>query len=137
MDMLTREEIRAYLNRIGIPKIEAPTKPYLFELHKAQVRNLSWQTVDIFGRKPAGIDSRVRSAHRKPQKRLLLSSEWGVQPAAPFFRLQGIFASGRRPAFRSRTAREFISPWVNCLFAERTIWGRKLDYRCGAWGYAL
>ncbi|BBH23435.1 arylamine N-acetyltransferase [Paenibacillus baekrokdamisoli] len=58
MYMMTREEIQAYLRRIGIAEIQAPTKPYLFELHKAHVNNLSWQTVDIFAGKPAGIDFR-------------------------------------------------------------------------------
>ncbi|CAM4467932.1 arylamine N-acetyltransferase [Paenibacillus endophyticus] len=56
MITLTAQEIRAYLNRIGIVDIEAPTPTFLFELHKAHVRALSWQTVDIYGGKPASID---------------------------------------------------------------------------------
>ncbi|NHN30016.1 arylamine N-acetyltransferase family protein [Paenibacillus agricola] len=58
MYTMTAEEIKAYLNRIGIANIEAPTKAYLFELHKAHVKTLSWQTVDIFARKPAAIGFR-------------------------------------------------------------------------------
>ncbi|WP_028608412.1 arylamine N-acetyltransferase family protein [Paenibacillus harenae] len=53
--MMTNEEIKAYLKRIGIAEMEAPTKPYLFELHRAHVRTLSWQTVDIYMGKPADI----------------------------------------------------------------------------------
>ncbi|UUZ92011.1 arylamine N-acetyltransferase [Paenibacillus sp. P25] len=55
---LTQEEIKAYLERIGIQEIEAPTKSYLFELHKAHVKNIAWQTVDIVAGRPAGIDFR-------------------------------------------------------------------------------
>ncbi|MFS0838976.1 arylamine N-acetyltransferase family protein [Paenibacillus sp. 1P03SA] len=55
MYTLTREEVRAYLKRIGISDIGAPTLPYLAELHKAHVKHLSWQTLDIFGGKPAPI----------------------------------------------------------------------------------
>ncbi|MGM0881549.1 MAG: arylamine N-acetyltransferase family protein [Bacillota bacterium] len=54
--MMTKEQIKAYLNRIGITEIEAPTKPYLFELHKAHVKSIPWETVDIFAGKPAAID---------------------------------------------------------------------------------
>ncbi|MGM1019621.1 MAG: arylamine N-acetyltransferase family protein [Bacillota bacterium] len=55
MYIMTKEEIKAYLNRIGIQDIQPPTQSYLFELHKAHVKHLSWQTVDIFARKPAAI----------------------------------------------------------------------------------
>ncbi|WP_226001227.1 arylamine N-acetyltransferase family protein [Paenibacillus sp. BJ-4] len=55
MYIMTKEEIKAYLNRIGIQDILPPTQSYLFELHKAHVKHLSWQTVDIFARKPAAI----------------------------------------------------------------------------------
>ncbi|MFC5468186.1 arylamine N-acetyltransferase [Cohnella suwonensis] len=54
--MMTKVELKAYLTRIGIPDIQAPTKDYLFELHKAHVENLPWETVDIFAGKPASID---------------------------------------------------------------------------------
>ncbi|TKH43475.1 arylamine N-acetyltransferase [Paenibacillus terrae] len=55
MYIMTKEEIKAYLNRIGIEDILPPTQSYLFELHKAHVKHLSWQTVDIFAGKPAAI----------------------------------------------------------------------------------
>ncbi|MCY9590261.1 arylamine N-acetyltransferase [Paenibacillus chitinolyticus] len=55
MYTLTRDEVRAYLKRIGISEIGAPTLLYLAELHKAHVKHLSWQTLDIFGGKPAPI----------------------------------------------------------------------------------
>ncbi|MGG1617544.1 arylamine N-acetyltransferase [Paenibacillus sp. NRS-1782] len=55
MYIMTKEDIKAYLNRIGIEDILPPTKSYLFELHKAHVKHLSWQTVDIFAGKPADI----------------------------------------------------------------------------------
>src|SRR5690348_7246378 len=58
MYIMTKEEIKAYLQRIGIPERETPDKAFLFELHKAHVEHLSWQTVDIYARKPAGIDLR-------------------------------------------------------------------------------
>ncbi|WP_336077418.1 arylamine N-acetyltransferase family protein [Paenibacillus sp. 203] len=58
MYTMTIEEIKAYLNRIGIPEIQPPTLSYLVELHKAHVKHLSWQTLDIFARKPAAIGFR-------------------------------------------------------------------------------
>ncbi|MGN8228213.1 arylamine N-acetyltransferase family protein [Paenibacillus polymyxa] len=58
MYTITKEEIKAYLNRIGIPEIQPPTLSYLVELHKAHVKHLSWQTLDIFARKPAAIGFR-------------------------------------------------------------------------------
>ncbi|WP_171056112.1 arylamine N-acetyltransferase family protein [Paenibacillus sinopodophylli] len=56
MIKLNEQEMKSYLNQIGITDIEAPTKAYLFELHKAHMRTKSWQTIDIFGGKPAAID---------------------------------------------------------------------------------
>lgn len=54
--MMTNSEIKAYLKRLGIPDIQPPTLSYLFELHKAHVRSISWQTIDIVAGKPAAID---------------------------------------------------------------------------------
>ncbi|WP_139997393.1 arylamine N-acetyltransferase family protein [Paenibacillus paridis] len=56
MYIMSKDEIKAYLVRIGIAEIKAPSKAYLFELHKAHIQTLSWQTIDIFARKPASID---------------------------------------------------------------------------------
>ncbi|WP_458460799.1 arylamine N-acetyltransferase family protein, partial [Paenibacillus sp.] len=53
---LNPSEIQAYLKRIGINTIKKPTLEYLFELQRAHVQYLSWQTVDIFAGRPAGID---------------------------------------------------------------------------------
>ncbi|OBZ12786.1 arylamine N-acetyltransferase [Bacillus sp. FJAT-26390] len=58
MNGLTSEEIKRYLNRIGIADIQAPTQSYLFELHKAHVKHISWQTIDIFAGRPASIDDK-------------------------------------------------------------------------------
>lgn len=80
MNPLTKAEIKAYLNRIGITDVEAPTKYYLFELHKAHVKNLSWQTLDIFGRKPAAID-------RKQSVQLIINGRSGY-----CFHLNGAFS---------------------------------------------
>ncbi|NIK77106.1 arylamine N-acetyltransferase [Paenibacillus castaneae] len=54
--MLTNTEIKAYLKRIGITEIQPPSLSYLFELHKAHVENVTWQTIDIFAGSPASID---------------------------------------------------------------------------------
>lgn len=54
--MITQSEVRAYLNRLGISDIQSPTKGYLFELHKAHVARIPWQTLDIFAGKPTSID---------------------------------------------------------------------------------
>ncbi|RAR42259.1 arylamine N-acetyltransferase [Paenibacillus sp. MDMC362] len=54
--MITQSEVRAYLNRLGISDIQEPTKEYLFELHKAHVARIPWQTLDIFAGKPTSID---------------------------------------------------------------------------------
>lgn len=53
---LTRSEIQAYLKRIGIDEIQAPTLNYLTELQRAHVKYLSWQTVDIYTGRPVGIN---------------------------------------------------------------------------------
>lgn len=55
-NMLSNEEIRKYLNRLGIPDIQPPSLEYLSALHQAHVRTISWQTVDIIAGKPAPID---------------------------------------------------------------------------------
>ena len=55
MYILKRNEIKAYLDRIGIKEPQQPTKEFLFELHKAHVQTLTWQTIDIFAGKPAPI----------------------------------------------------------------------------------
>ncbi|NOV02936.1 arylamine N-acetyltransferase family protein [Paenibacillus planticolens] len=54
--MLTKTEITAYLNRIGIEEIQAPTRAFLFDLHRAHVANVSWQTLDIYAGRPTSID---------------------------------------------------------------------------------
>lgn len=56
MYLMTNDEIKAYLNRIGIKEIQPPTKSYLFELHKAHVKALAWQTIDIFTGRPASME---------------------------------------------------------------------------------
>ncbi|WP_159884119.1 arylamine N-acetyltransferase family protein [Paenibacillus puerhi] len=55
MYIMTKEELQAYLARIGLTDVQAPSKSYLFALHKAHVERFSWQTIDIFARKPAPI----------------------------------------------------------------------------------
>lgn len=52
---LNAAEIRAYLKRIGMDDIKKPTLEFLFELQRAHVQYLSWQTVDIFAGHPGGI----------------------------------------------------------------------------------
>lgn len=56
--MLTQSEVRGYLNRLGLSDIEKPTLSYLFQLHRAHVERLSWQSIDIFAGRPASIDPR-------------------------------------------------------------------------------
>jgi Arylamine N-acetyltransferase len=56
--MLTKPEIQTYLRRIGVPDIQPPALSYLFELHRAHVRSIPWQTVDIVAGRPASIDLR-------------------------------------------------------------------------------
>ncbi|KKI91855.1 hypothetical protein WQ54_12865 [Bacillus sp. SA1-12] len=47
--MMTKEEIQAYIHRIGIQEIKPPPlQDILFELYKAHVEKLPWQTLDIF-----------------------------------------------------------------------------------------
>ncbi|MBE1445222.1 arylamine N-acetyltransferase family protein [Paenibacillus sp. OAS669] len=81
MYRMTREEIKAYLNRIGIKEIQPPTKEYLFVLHQAHVNALSWQTVDIFAGKPAAIGF-------EQSVRLVLNDKSGY-----CFHLNGAFSS--------------------------------------------
>jgi arylamine N-acetyltransferase len=54
--MLTREQTRGYLQRLGIAEIQYPDKHFLFELHKAHIEKIPWSTVDIFAGKPHPID---------------------------------------------------------------------------------
>lgn len=54
--MLTNGEMKDYLKRIGIYDIKPPTRSFLFELHKAHVERIPWETVDIFAGKPVSID---------------------------------------------------------------------------------
>lgn len=56
--MMTNGEIKTYLKRLGITDIQPPTLSYLFELHKAHVQSIPWQTVDIVAGRPASIDIR-------------------------------------------------------------------------------
>ncbi|MGC5324202.1 arylamine N-acetyltransferase family protein [Brevibacillus sp. SYSU BS000544] len=58
MEMLKNEEIKAYLHRLGIKEIEPPTLSFLSELHKAHVKNIPWETIDIFAGRPTAIDTR-------------------------------------------------------------------------------
>ncbi|WP_282937264.1 arylamine N-acetyltransferase [Paenibacillus sp. RC67] len=55
MYLMTQEAIKAYLHRIGIAEQQLPSKEYLFALHQAHVKTLTWQTVDIYAGKPAAI----------------------------------------------------------------------------------
>ncbi|MCM3782308.1 arylamine N-acetyltransferase [Neobacillus mesonae] len=57
--MITLEEIKSYLSRLGITDIQAPTKEYLFELNKAHLAHISWQTLDIFAGRPSSIDTQA------------------------------------------------------------------------------
>jgi N-hydroxyarylamine O-acetyltransferase len=54
--ILTATEIKAYLKRLDISDIEAPSYSYLRRLHRAHVERLSWQTLDIVAGRPASID---------------------------------------------------------------------------------
>lgn len=56
--MLTRTEITAYLKRLDIQDIQAPSQAYLFDLHRAHVANIPWQTLDIYAGKPTAMDVR-------------------------------------------------------------------------------
>jgi len=55
MNRLAPPEISTYLRRIGLHEIKAPTLEFLTELQRAHVQHLSWQTLDIFAGRPAGI----------------------------------------------------------------------------------
>ena len=46
--MLKRDELFAYLKRININRVEAPSLEYLIYLHRAHIKYVSWQTLDIF-----------------------------------------------------------------------------------------
>ncbi|WP_337101195.1 arylamine N-acetyltransferase family protein [Paenibacillus sp. YIM B09110] len=81
MYTLTQEEIMAYLQRIGIAEHQPPTKAYLVALHEAHVRTLTWQTIDIFTRKPAMIGF-------EPSVQLILSGRSGY-----CFHLNGAFSA--------------------------------------------
>ncbi|UVI29255.1 arylamine N-acetyltransferase family protein [Paenibacillus spongiae] len=61
--MLTAEEIKAYLHRIGICDIESPTRSFLFALHRAHVTNVPWETVDIYAGRSVSIDVNASIAH--------------------------------------------------------------------------
>jgi len=54
--MMTRDEMKAYIKRLGISDIQPPTLSYLFELHKAHVQYIPWQTIDIVAGRPASIE---------------------------------------------------------------------------------
>lgn len=53
--MLTLSQTRAYMKRLGT-EMNSPTKEFLFEIHKAHVEKIPWQTVDLFAGKPIPID---------------------------------------------------------------------------------
>ncbi|TYP79748.1 arylamine N-acetyltransferase family protein [Paenibacillus methanolicus] len=53
--MLTSTEVEAYLSRLGFEGAEAPTKDFLFALHRAHVARISWQTVDIYAGRPVSM----------------------------------------------------------------------------------
>ncbi|WP_438446064.1 arylamine N-acetyltransferase family protein [Gorillibacterium sp. sgz5001074] len=79
--LLTREETLAYLRRIGISGMEAPSLPFLFELHRAHVSHLPWQTLDIYAGRPATMDV-------KESVGLILSNRSGY-----CFQLNGAFGT--------------------------------------------
>ncbi|MCD1261131.1 arylamine N-acetyltransferase [Paenibacillus athensensis] len=58
MRMLTEEQVRAYLQRLGVAEAQPPSRAFLFELHRAHVERLPWETIDIFAGRPAAIDVR-------------------------------------------------------------------------------
>lgn len=80
MYTLNRTEIEAYLQRIGIDEIQPPTLEFLSELQAAHVEYLSWQTVDIFAGRPAGI-------HLRESINLMLNGRSGY-----CFHLNGAFS---------------------------------------------
>lgn len=54
--LMTPEQIKAYLKRLGINEIHEPTKEYLFEIHKAHVEKIPWESVDVYAGRPRPID---------------------------------------------------------------------------------
>lgn len=55
-NLLSKVDVEKYLTRLGILEAQPPTLAFLVELHRAHVEKISWQTLDIFTRKPVGID---------------------------------------------------------------------------------
>lgn len=53
--MMTNDMMNSYLLRLGITNRQPPTLSFLFELQKAHVEFISWQTVDIVAKKPMPI----------------------------------------------------------------------------------
>ncbi|MFC4102008.1 arylamine N-acetyltransferase family protein [Paenibacillus xanthanilyticus] len=53
--MLTSTEADAYLRRLGFEGAEAPTKDFLFALHRAHVERIPWQTIDIYTGRPVSM----------------------------------------------------------------------------------
>lgn len=56
--IMTNDEIKIYLRRLGIADIQPPSLSYLFELHRAHVELITWQTIDIVAGRPAPIGLR-------------------------------------------------------------------------------
>ncbi|MBB3111141.1 hypothetical protein FHS18_003209 [Paenibacillus phyllosphaerae] len=56
--MLTISDRRAYLDRLGITEVPAPTLANLILLQQAHVERIPWQTVDIYTGRPASMDVR-------------------------------------------------------------------------------
>ncbi|MNJ49869.1 N-hydroxyarylamine O-acetyltransferase [compost metagenome] len=61
-EMLTINQTNDYLNRLGIER-QLPTKDFLFDLHRAHVEKIAWQTIDIFAGKPVSIDFKDSTNH--------------------------------------------------------------------------
>ncbi|MCR2806040.1 arylamine N-acetyltransferase family protein [Paenibacillus soyae] len=81
LHLLTPHEIKAYLERFGMPEVEEPSLDYLMRLHRAHVERFSWQTVDIVAGRPASIDP-------KQSVQLLLTGRSGY-----CFHLNGAFGT--------------------------------------------
>ncbi|MED4782017.1 arylamine N-acetyltransferase family protein [Brevibacillus choshinensis] len=77
--MMTHTERNAYLKRLGITDIQPPSLAYLFEIHRAHVQFIPWQTIDIVAGKPVPIDT-------KKSVNLMISSRSGY-----CFHLNGAF----------------------------------------------
>lgn len=60
--MLLLNQTKDYLKRLGT-EIQPPTKEFLFELHRAHVERISWQTINIFAGKPVPIDFKSSIHH--------------------------------------------------------------------------